>query len=330
MTTDPLAAAARAGTIDTIAPLDLQAPPADLAVSMRNRVAQADAVAASFQRSPVYLRPDDLSALKSRLDKGGDEALGTIMGIVQGAGPSAPQVLKEIGDGAPALAHAALVALSTNDMSFARQVAEAQKTRADGGNLPQPDTSVVDQNVVSELGTALASLDPGELARTRAAALDWATVQIARRGLDPRLSNDVPAIVQEGLQRARGQTKVGDQTFGGIGTVKYGGGYFRDDIRVQLPTDVKSDRFGDVLDALTDDDLAHLQDPPVAPDGKPIKASALRRNAPFFAPGGYLFGMPDEATGTGVLIMAKSGQPFVLPFDELRPTLRTRVPDAFR
>jgi hypothetical protein len=330
VSTDPLAAAAQNGMISAIVPVDFAAGTDEVAAAFKQRVAQADAVASAYRRAPQYIRPEEKAVLVGRIQKGGDEALSALMGVIKGAGTATPAVLKEISVDAPAMAHAALVAMSTGDITFSRQVAEAEKMRAEGGALPQPDAGTVDPVVVSEIGTALGSLDPAEMARTRAAALDWATVQIARRGLDAKASPEVSNIIQEALQRARGQTRVGDQAFGGVGSVSYGGGYFTDNVKVQLPPDVKSDRFEDVLNAITDDDLAKLQDPPVSPDGKPLKAADLRRNAPFFAPGGYLFGMPDPATGGGVLVMARSGAPFALPFDQLRPTLRSRVPDAFR
>lgn len=328
--TDPLAAAAQSGMISSIAPVDFAGAGPDIATGLKQRVAQADAVAAAYNRAPTYIRPEEKPVLLGRIQKGGDEALSTLMGVIKGAGAATPDVLKEISVDAPAMTHAALVAMSTGDVAFSRQVAEAEKMRAEGGTLPQPDAATVDPITASEIGTALGSLDPGEMARTRAAALDWAMVQIARRGLDAKASSEVPNIVQEAVQRARGQTKLGDQAFGGIGSVPYGGGYLQSDIKVQLPPDVKTDRFSDVLAAITDEDLAKLPDPPVAPDGRVLRADDLRRNAPFFAPGGYLFGMPDEATGGGVLVMARSGQPFALPFDSLRPVLRARVPDAFR
>lgn len=330
VSTDPLAAAAHNGMISAIVPVDFAGGTDEVAAAFKQRVAQADAVASAYRRAPQYIRPEEKAVLLGRIQKGGDEALTALMGVIKGAGPATPAVLKEISVDAPAMAHAALVAMSTGDIAFSRQVAEAEKMRAEGGTLPQPDAGTVDPIVVTEIGTALGSLDPAEMARTRAAALDWATVQIARRGLDAKASPEVSNILQEALQRARGQTRVGDQAFGGIGSVSYGGGYFTDSAKVQLPPDVKSDRFEDVLNAITDDDLAKLQDPPVSPDGKPLKATDLRRNAPFFAPSGYLFGMPDPATGGGVLVMARSGAPFALPFDQLRPALRSRVPDAFR
>lgn len=328
--TDPLAAAAQSGMITSIAPVDFAAGTDDIAAALKQRVAQADAVAGAYRRAPSYIRPEEKPVLLGRIQKGGDEALSALMGVIKGAGAATPDVLKEISVDAPAMTHAALVAMSTGDVGFARQVAEAEKMRAEGGTLPQPDPSIVDQIVASEIGAALGSLDPAELARTRSAAVDWATVQIARRGLDAKMSPEVSNIVQEAVQRARGQTKIGDQAFGGVASLTYGGGYFRNEVKVQVPPDVKSDRFVDVLGAITDDNLTRLPDPPVGPDGRVLKADDLRRNAPFFAPGGYLFGMPDEATGGGVLVMARSGKPFSLSFDQVRPALRARVPDAFR
>ncbi len=332
---DPLLAALRDGYTSDIAPVDFAASGTDLAAAFRARVAQADAVATTYRRPPAYIRPDEKPLLLARLDKGGDEALSTVMGLVEGAGSRAPAVLKEIGDGAPALAHAAQVALSTGDRSFARDVAEAQAARAvPGSKPPTPKETDVGTAMRKVLGPSLQGLDAADEARTRSAVIAWTERQMTRRNIAFGEASKMQSLLEEAVQRARGATGTGDAAFGGVAPVRYGPpGWGREHasaIAVQVPASVKASRFGDVLAAVTDDDLKGLADPPVDVQGRTLSAFDLRRNAPVFRPGGYSFATIDATTGTQSPIAAKSGRLFVLPWAELAPTLRSRVPDAFR
>ena len=99
---------------------------------------------------------------------------------------------------------------------------------------------------------------------------------------------------------------------------------------MQVPAYVRSDKFGTVIGAITDDDLRALPDPPYD-KGKPVTADQLRRLLPVFGPGGaYQFVAVDEATSMQKPLIAKSGRPFELPLYEMTPMLRKRVPEAFR
>lgn len=329
---DPLAAASVDGIVPSVVPVDFALPPDRLAGAFAARVAQADAVAEVYRRPPSYIRPDEKPVLLAKLEKGGDAAIDTVVGLVAGAGPRAPAVLREIGDEAPGLAWAANVKLRTGDPQFAREIGEAQAARHVGGQkVASPKERDVEQAMKTVVGDSLVSMSPTELAHTKAAAILWTEREMARRGVTPDQVADVQSLLAEGVQKARGQTSRGGTTYGGIAEVGYGPPNWRgSSIAVQVPTDVRADRFGDLVAAITDADLAGLKDPPISPSGKVLTAAELRRNAPQFVPGGYAFAKIDGTTKATTQVAAKSGAAFVLPWNDLAPALRARVPDAFR
>lgn len=314
------------GPVTTV---DMNAPPDQLAAQMRARVDQVDAVAPALGKAdPSYLRPDDKAALQGVVAAGGERALSTVEAIVQGGGRRATQILKEIGGDAPALAHAAALSSSTGDRTFARTVAEGLQARQVAGSTPQrPPNEDMDTAERNALGASLRGMRTDERERTRAAVALWAEVTAQRRGID--LKVNAGPLLEEGFRAARGETRQGDATYGGVTRWRspaWGGG----SVEVQVPPMVRSDRFGDVLKAITTDDLAALPNPPVLPNGNPMDAGALRRMQPIFGPGGYRWAMPPDSSGNRRPVMARNGQPFVLDFDVLAPALRQRLPDAFR
>jgi hypothetical protein len=309
--------------------LELGGPPDQLTNQMRSRVAQVDAVAPVLgQANPSYLRPDDKAALQGIVTAGGDRALATVEAIVRGGGARATTILKEIGGDAPALAHAAALSTATGDRSFARTVAEGLAARQVAGSSPQrPSNDDMDAAERKVLGAALRGLRTDERERTRAAVSLWVEVQAQRRGID--LKANASGLIEEGFRAARGETRQGDNTYGGVTTWR-SPAWFGGSTEVQVPPNVRQDRFNDVLKAITSQDLAALPNPPVFGNGNPMDAEALRRMQPIFGPGGYRFAMPPDSNGNRRPVIAKDGQPFVLPFAEMEPVLRARVPGAFR
>ena len=333
---DPLLAAQREGLLATAPPLEFDKGGETVAQQLPARMAAADAVAGAYKRAPQYIRPDERDAMKATLQKGGDAALDLVSGVLRGAGDKAPRVLAEVGGEAPALAHAGMVMLSTGDRAFARQVAEAQKAAAvDDAKLPRPNEKDVSTIWREAMGSALHGLSADETQRTQAAALQWARVEMWRRGVDPGKDvSQTKDILKEAVQRARGMTGSGDKTYGGLADVSYGaGGWFSrhaQSARVQVPADVRTGRFGDVLDALRDEDFAGLAAPPVERSGRPLSATEMRRLQPVFTPGGYEFVRVDPVTGQMTPAMDAAGKPFRLDWKSIAPRLRERVPEAFR
>lgn len=316
--------------------IDMNGGGADLGKAISERIIAVEAGAKVSGVPAVYLRPEERRTLAARVGKGGDEALAAVSGIIQGAGPRAPAVLAEIGKDAPEFAHAAYVGLATGDDRFARQVAAGLAARQVPGSTPaRPGDKLMADVFNDEMGAALTGMDSADQERTKAAAMLWAERELERRQVAPGdVRNDaaVRGVLREALQRSRGMTGQGKDTFGGVAPVEQSGtGWvWNATNRVQVPVNVRTDRFQQVLGAVTSDDLKKLADPPVDRKGETISAYDLMRAVPVAVPGGYRFATLDPGTKMQTLVRAKSGQPFVLPFDELVPTLRRRVPEAFR
>jgi hypothetical protein len=325
--TDPLGAAETGGLLPMAPPVDFTADPQQLAAGVAARVPSAEAAAIAFGRAPQYLRPEERERAKAVLQQGGDKALGLIEGIIAGGRDKAVPILRELGGDAPALAQAGLAMARTGDKAFARQVAEGLKARAVPGSKP-PAASPTDMNeaMSSVLGTSLSGLSSEEREATKAAASVWAEVEFARRNMDPS-GADAKTVLEDAVRRARGMTGTGRETFGGVGTV--GRSWLSSGAQVQIPADVRTDKFGDALAAIRDADLSGLGNPPVRKDGGTMSAAELRRLTPIATPGGYRFGRT-LANGMFEPVRAKDGQPFTLPWDDLAPELRRRVPAAFR
>lgn len=319
----------RPGTIPTAA------KPADLVGEFRTRVMQIAGARMQFPNYPeTYLKPDEVRGLGERFSRGGADAADLAAAIVAGAGPAAPRILKEIGREAPDFAHAASVSLATGDDRFARQVAQSLAARAvPGSRPPSADGRVLEKAASDTFGYALNGVDPAERERTKATAALWAETEFARRGIDPAARQNALVtgqILAEGLQRARGRRGSDKDALGGIADYVYAPGWFSDSTaKVQVPSDVKAARFGDVIRAITDQDIGRLPDPPVRSDGATVSAADLRRLIPIAGPGGYRFADRDPSDGSVRPIKAKSGAPFLLAWDSLAPELRKRVPDAF-
>lgn len=308
--------------------------PDALAGELASRIPAAMSIAQASGRKVTYLRPEEKARAQAVLDEGGDKALALIDGVIRGGKGQAPAILAEIGDGAPALAHAGLVMASTGDREFARQVSSLRKAEkaAPGGRLPGPSETALGEVQRAVYGRALSSFEPAELASTRAAASAWARVEFARRNIDPKDGDETTkAVLTEAFQRARGRTTSNGIAYGGLAeTVTARGFFFDDKAPVQIPPNVRADKFSDLMSALTTADLAGLKNPPVTKSGEVLDARRLRAAELQAVPGGYAFGHTDKGNGAFTPLRGRDGKIFVLPWAEVEPALRGRVPAAFR
>jgi len=289
--TDPLAYANQmAGPNGTtllgapITEVDFRAPPDQLGAQVAARVRQVESIASITGPAPVYLRPAEKAELQGQMQQGGERALRTVQAIIAGSGSRAPQVLKEIGGDAPAIAHAAAIASVTNDDSFALGVVNALAYRSVNG-APRDAASRVDFEEVGRttLGAAMNALPPAERARTATAVQLWWENEVRLRGFDPK-GDPAKQLLVQGYQRARGGTVVNDVEYGGIGSYKPAANWFSAE-NVQVPPNVRRDSFGDVLKAITDEDMAAGGSRPVKRNGQPMTAaSEMGKAAPMISP----------------------------------------------
>lgn len=328
---DPLLEAERNGSIPggRIAPLDWNLPADQVATQMRDRVTQADAVAQANGRPAAYLRPDEKARMSEVMQAGGTKALDMLDGLVRGAGTRAPQLLAEIGDGAPELAHATMLAIQTGDRTLQRRAAAAlEARRAPGAHPPKPNGEELDGVMRDEAGGALRGLDGAQRERVRATAALVFEREAAERGIDPK-SAAAKTLLTELVQASAGRSRHNGKDYGGFADHRTGG-WWGDSVKVLVPPDVRADRFTTALRAMTDADLAALPDPPVDAKGETMKAADLLTFAPRGARGLYRFGNVDPTTNEIVPVRTKSGAIFALNWNAIAPALKSRVPDAFR
>lgn len=327
---DPLGLAARKRLIPGIVPVDFvgfassndpNAGPL-LAAQIRDRTAQARAVGQSFERAPVFFRPDEIAQLKAIVDKGGDKALALAGAIVKGADNDTTQVLKEIGGDAPLLAQAGAILVNGGSVQAARDALQAAELRADKLKPGERPALVFGETVRKEYGTAF-QLAPETQSRATTAARAIAETRLTRTAADPKMATD---LYKRAAQEAAGAVYVDGIQFGGVGDYKPG---YWHSYKVAVPGGVRADRFRDVVRSLRPEDFSGLDVKPVDAEGKAYKASDFAAAVPVATRGGYRFALGNPQGADPQFIGGSDGRPFVLPFDRLAPALRARVPGAF-
>ncbi|CAA0096269.1 Uncharacterised protein [Starkeya nomas] len=311
---DPLGWADRAG-VASVPAIDF-ADPSSLAA----RADAAEAVASHYGTPAVYLRPQEKASLARNIEQGGEAMLAAVNGITNGFGSRAPAVLREVSTSAPVLAHVGGVMLAGGSPELASDVAEAVAMRRDTAFKPptwkpQPFRDMAN-NVLGEAFTA----SPEALRSAETTAKTAFEARAFRRGLAPDLGDaDSKAVFERTLQEAAGATfdRNGIQ-YGGVGT--HGGGWLRDGTKVVVPTDVRADRFSDVIGAVRDEDL-----------GGVISARELQ-GARLLAvgPGRYRVALGDPASDDPQYVTTPDGRFWTLDLNALEPALRARVPGAYR
>lgn len=318
---DPLSWAARVGT-HQVAPLTLTGDGAE--ETMQQRKKDALAIAAYYGRPPRYLTDEEATQLAGIAEgKDLDAKLALVYSVSNGFGPNAaPQVFEEIhGKGAPTLAHAGGLAL-VGDQKAARDGLAGEQLLADKA-VELPPASLQRETFQDMAGTAFA-LNPGARGRVEAFARDIYAFRAASRGLgNDKWDED---LWERSVQLAAGAVYQDGQRFGGI--VEYNGR------QVVAPREIAADQFGDVINALRDEDLAGA----AHGDGTPIRAEELHDG--FFGDpeywlvsikhGKYRIAVTDPALGRPDYAGIDGGtEPYVLDLLELLPRIRARTePEA--
>jgi hypothetical protein len=331
ITADPLTWADRSGAV-SIPAVDFAAPNA--AEQMRDRAARAETVASLYGVAPSYLKPDERTMLQSIAAKGGDPMLQVARAITEGFGSRAPRVLAEIGKDSPVLAHLGGLTLSNASPGFLRDAADAVALRQNP-DFKHPrwlekesDVIQAEQNkrTVATYGNAFV-IEPETGRAAEMSAKSAFYTRSARIGFDPKLENrESQNSYDKSLQEAAGAVyNARGVRFGGVDDYATGFFGFRTHTKVLIPATVREGRFGNVIGALRDEDVAGA----VAANGKPYTARDFQNAAPVAVRGGYRFAAGDPTSDDPKWIRGADGRPFVLDIGRLEPKLRSRVPDAF-
>ncbi|WAC26343.1 hypothetical protein [Ancylobacter sp. SL191] len=323
---NPLGWAGRTGLFD-IAPIDPAQPE-----TLAGRAAVAEAVASHYGVPPVYLTPAERVAFQQAAAKGGEVMMANVTALARGFGDRAPRVLAEVAQDAPLTAHVGGILLNGGSQQLAADVADTIAMRNDPNVKARPKT---DAQTAAEMtaANAVAAQVYGDAFRMAGKARDGAlsTALLAfegravRRGLVAKAdAPDSRAVFERTLQEAAGATfdREGTQ-FGGVTERRVGGflGVGGRTDRVLVPSNIRADRFGDVIGALEDGDFT-------LPNLTAEKVRAARLVA--VAPGQYRVALGDPDSDDPRWIRDASGLDFILDLQALEPALRRRVPGAFR
>lgn len=253
--TDPLGQAARAGAIE-VAELDTSSPEA-LAQSLADRRDASDTVTSLYGAAAPVFRPGEQAALSAAIMNNPQLLPGFAGAVTQVFGKRAPQVLSEISEDGPVIAHAAGLAAATGDTSIARDVAETLSLKAQKVyQQKMPDAATLSRYGAAELGGAFAG-NP----RTQAAVMQTAAIlfeQAANReGFDPTAIKTAGSPAQtayfRAIDRAAGGRKVGGVAYGGISDVNGSA--------IIVPPDLPKSQPQALVENLTADQLEKL--PPI-------------------------------------------------------------------
>lgn len=338
--TDPVSYA-EANQLVPETPLLFEAADAgQMADIMTARAAAADDAAAQLGIRPRYLKAGEAKALADAVKRDPAAGVGIAGAIVAGSGDRAAQVLAEFGTDAPMIADAGAIVASGGSARAAEDVILGYGKGVDGKQLKGLKPAEGRESYRKVAGSALA-LAPNDAARIERAAGAITRRRISEAGLDPA-SEEAIAIHEQAVQEAAGAVFDRGVQYGGFAEV--GGGLFSGGSKVLVSSDVRADRFGDVLAAVNEADLQGLAQKPKAQSyrlmtgqrqAKPLTAS-LAGAVPIFvndqASGrsGYIFAVGDPASDDPQFVEGSDGRIFVLDVMALKDRLAPRVPGAFR
>ncbi len=337
ITTDSVSYAERQGIVPETPALTDAGTPQDMSAIMSQRAKSAEQAATELGVPVRYLKAGEAVAIGKAVRA--DPANGAAMAgaIVAGAGNAAPQVLAEFGKDAPMIAESGAIIAFGGSPRAAEDVILGY-AKPDGKALKGLKPDAAHQSFQTVSGDAL-TLGSEDSARIERAAASIARKRIAEEGLDPT-SDEAVAVHAQAVQEAAGAVYDRGVQFGGFANV--GSGLFTSGVKVLVPSEIRADRFEDLLHAVTDSDLATLPHQPKAGIGffgsargagvrVPKGAADTIRNAtPVAVQGGFAFAAGDITTDDPQWIMGDDGRPFVLDVVGLRDKLEPRVPGAFR
>lgn len=313
----------------------------DAVVAMQDRIARAETVAKHFGTTPQYLRPDEVQALQLAANGGGDKMLQVAHMIADGFGDRAPQVMSEVSKESSTLAHIGSLASVGGSPQFQMDVAETVKLRNDAKlqgvaiKLPQwmnkpPEKVMAAQrsNASDVFGNAFVQAQDVQRTVESAAADAYFARAFRTPSLSPVLDNSAGKTAHtRALQESAGATFTKDGTqYGGVGSIKPG---MWTNYKVVVPSNVRADRFSDVIGAIKNEDLQALPTAPVSASGKAYTARDIQTAIPVATSGGYRFAMGEPGSDDPKWIRGADGKPWVLDLESLTPVLQRRVPGAF-
>lgn len=318
--TDPLTYGEARGIIDPTPALTEAATPEDFAGLVRQRIAAGDKVAQHFGVAARFLKAGEAKALERAIRADPESGAQIAAALVASAGDRSGAVLAEFGKAAPVISGAGAILAGGGDGAAAADVIAGAGKRPDGkawssrGDLKR--RAAGDRH----LGEAV---NPAARGRVMQMSEYIARKRLFDAGIEAD-SAEADEIHTRALDEAAGAVFDGGVQYGGF--IDHGGGWFSTSARVLVDNSIRADMFGDVLDAITDADLAGLPSPPAGSD----VANRLRQATPILTSRGYVFSLGDAGGGMPLLMPDAAGEPFTLDLAGMAAMLAPRVPGAFR
>ena len=349
---DPIGRAALAGAlppnVTALAPND-QKFEASLATRLADRATAEQFLGLPAGSTNVF-RPGEVSAFKKVAAQGGDPMVSLAQNIVQGAGPNAGAVFRELGGDAPAFQSVGALAAGGGDPEAINDIASVIHARQDktaGRDLPTFNEGFLRANSFEDpMGGAAARFGPDGDSRLRAAANLLMTAQASRDGKDPKINNDTSYFTQDWIDRAYNRAAGGtydkDGTqYGGLTDRSAGGGFLgfgATKERVLAPNTMKADDFNSVVGSITNSDLQGMKNPPAGANGQPISASQINGSLLEAVPDkdgifrGKYVAFLDATRDDEHLARDAQGKPWVLDLADpgLDASLRKRNPNSYQ
>lgn len=242
----------------------------DLGASLPQRAVLAEALAERHGQAPRFFADGEAETLGLEIAASPERGMAAIETIID----TAPDMLTELDDTVPEIAHVAGVLAAGGERGFAADALEALKRR-EAGALPQvPTSQILFQSAEAEARQALAYA-PGLLNRSR--DLAKLTTASAMQKLGQGTNDAEAQRYRAHLQRAVGHSRRGGQDFGGF--VSMGRGPLRR--AVLVPPSVAQKEFRRAWANGSDAQwAAALQGRPVDSQGREVSIDVLRRATP--------------------------------------------------
>lgn len=337
ITADSVSYAEKQGIVPETPMLTEAGSAEDLSQIMLARAKSAEKASQELGVPVRYLKAGEAVAIGKMVRADPANGAAVAGAIVAGAGNAALQVLAEFGKDAPMIAESGAIVAFGGSQRAAEDVIEGY-AKPDGKALKGLKPDAAAENFAAVTGDAL-QLARDDRDRIERAAASIARKRISEEGLDPT-SDEAKAVHSQAVQEAAGAVYDKGVQFGGF--VDVGGGIIAAGKKVLIPSDIRADRFEDLLHAVTDEDLKTLKHMPKAGIGfygaarggdprRALSGAATIRNAtPVAVDGGFAFAAGDPSSADPQWIMGDDGRPFVLDLVGLRKRLEPRVPGAFR
>ena len=286
------------------------------------RVGQAEEIAKRHGLGQTqYLEPVERRMLAKRFEQGGEQGLVAVTLLRRAFGDKAEAVLGELGKDAPAGVVLADLALKTGTTPAVMDAAEglAMKTKA-GHKHVAPSSERAKTAADTVAGAAL-----GRAPTYMSQAMKVADAIYERRAYrDGKIEAFDEGLWKQAFREALGEhTRADGRTYGGLYQPSTWSSH-----RIVLPPSVRQDQAGDILGALTPEDLGGEMGGGPRRGNRALTRQELRgASLVTVAPGKYLVALGVASSADPKWAVDDRGRAYVLDLDAALPALRRRRPD---